>query len=149
MANIRTRSDPKGRVYWFELLVAGLGMAACLLLTFLFWRGLALYQSIWLLPGLYFVELSVGSVICFIAFLMQHSQAGILAWIFSGIVLVFSVLASFTVGIFYMPVFLIFLGLALYSVIRQRQNWLVRLIIFALSMIFQLAVMLLMIRFLN
>lgn len=143
-----TRSDPKGRGYWFELLVAGLGMAACLVLTYFFWRGLADYQSIWLLPGLYFVELATGSVVCFLAYFLQHPQAATISWIFSGILLVFIVLASFTVGIFYIPVFLIFIGLSLYSVIRQRRNLLVRLVVFTLSMLFQLAVMLVFVRFL-
>jgi hypothetical protein len=142
-----TRSNPKGRVYWIELFVSGLGVTVCLFLTYFFWRGLADYQNIWLLPGLYFLELTIGSVICFAAYYLQHPFASIISWIYCGILVVFIVLASFTVGLFYTPVFLLFTGLSLYSVLRNRQNLLVRLVIFTLSILFQLAVMLFFVRY--
>jgi len=141
-------SNPKNKTNWIELFFSGLGVAFCLLLTYLFWRGLAVYQSIWLLPGLYFMELSIGSVICFVAYFLQHPQASTISWMYSGVLLVFIFLASFTVGLFYTPVFLIFGGVSIYSVIRHRQNLLVKLYIFVFSMLVQLAFMLFFVRFL-
>jgi hypothetical protein len=141
-------SDPKNKANWIELFFSGLGVAVCMLLTILFWRGLAAFQSLWLLPGLYFMELTSASILCFVGYFLQFPGASTLSWMYSGVLLVFIVLASFTVGLFYTQVFLIFFGLSIYSTIRHRQNLPGKLGLFVLSMLVQLALMLFFVRFL-
>jgi len=142
------RSDPKNTAYWIELFVSAVGVAVCLLITYFIWRSLAPNQDMWLLPGLYLIELAAGSAICFLAFYLQHPRATTISWIYSGILVVFIVLGSFTVGLLYVSVFLIFAGLSIYSTNRHHQNLLVKLGIFVFSILVQLGFVLFFVRIL-
>ena len=46
----------------FEQILASLGAALCLVTTILVWRAIAVYQSMWPAPGLYFIEISAVCV---------------------------------------------------------------------------------------
>lgn len=139
--------NPQGRSQKIEVFLSGLGAAGCLLITYFIWSSLSPSQDMWLLPGGYFVELAAGAVICFWAYSRQYSRASTLSWIYCGVLVTFIVLAGFTVGFLYIPVFLIFGGLSIYSVIKHRQKLLIKLGIFALFVLVQLALMLSLIRF--
>jgi hypothetical protein len=130
----------------FELIIAGIGSAACVVLSTTLWISLASTQSTWLLPGAYFLEIMVGAVVCFFAFLNFFQWASMVSWIFSGMLIVFSVLTGFTVGIFYFPVFFIFSFLSIFSDIKHKKPIAAHLGIFLCAGIIQLGLMILVIR---
>jgi hypothetical protein len=141
------RSIPENRSGQIEIVISALGSVVCYITTYLIWRSLITYQDFWLLPGLYFIELLLGASICFLAYLLKSPQASTITWIYSGILCVFILLASFTVGILFVPVFLIFTALSLFSTIRQRLNLLPKLGLFLCAGLIQLALMLIIIWF--
>jgi len=143
------RSNLKGRAYQIELFVSGLGLAVCLITNYLIWRSVAPNQGMWLLPGLYFIELAAGAAICFLAYTLQYPGASTISWIYCGVLGAFIVLAGFSVGFLYTPVFLIFAGISIYSTIKDRQNMFTQLGILVLSILVQLAFMLFFVRFLG
>lgn len=125
-----------------EVFISGVGSVVCILTTDLIWSSLAPVQGLWLLPGLYFVELMLGAVTCFLAYLRKVPQAAGFSWAYSGLLIVFILLASFSVGFLYLPVLLIFGGLSIYSIFRRKPGLLKPLGIFLVSGLVQLALML-------
>jgi len=135
-------STPEDKASRFELMVAGIGAAVCLVITVTIWISLVSYQPIWLLPGAYFLELMSGAVICFLAYLFWFPRASLISWMYSGVLVVFSVLAGFTVGFLYIPVFIIFGGLSIFSDIKHKKPIFAHLGIFVCAGIIQLGIML-------
>jgi len=129
-----------------ELIIAGIGTTVCLVITMAIWSSLVSNQPIWLLPGAYFLELMAGAVICFLAFLISLQRASLISWIYSGILVVFSILTGFTVGLLYFPVFIIFLGLSIYSDLKHKRPILAHLGIFLGAGVIQSGVMLAIVR---
>jgi hypothetical protein len=135
-------SKPKDKSSRFELFIAGLGAAACIAITVTIWISLVSYQSIWLLPGAYFLELMTGAILCILSFLYCFQRASLVSWIYSGVLVVFIVLAGFTVGFLYIPVFIIFGGLSIYSDLKHKKPIFAHLGIFLCAGILQSGVML-------
>lgn len=125
-----------------EAYISSAGGVVCGLITYFIWRSLVPYQDVWLLPGIYLLELMAGALISSVAYIQRHPQAATISWIYSGILAVFIVLAGFSVGFLYIPVFLISAGLSIYSVIRRKTKLLPGLGIFVSAGMIQLAFML-------
>lgn len=130
-----------------ERMIVDIGTAICITLSLTLWISLASTQSTWLLPGAYFLEFICGAVVCFLVYRNCFEWASLASWIFCGMLLVFSVLAGFTVGIFYFPVFLIYLFLSIYFDIKHKKPLVFHLGIFVCTGLLQLGLMLLAIRF--
>jgi hypothetical protein len=87
-----------------EQILAILGAALCLVITILLWGGISQHQSMWPAPGLYFIEIMA---VCVGAAGLLLSGGGLgraAVWVSAGIVLAFSLLAAFSVGLYYFPV---------------------------------------------
>jgi len=125
-----------------ELIISGIGAVACLIFTMALWFSLARYQPIWLLPGAYFLELMITAIVCFLSFIYFFQWAPHLSWIYSGILIVFSMLAGFSVGFLYIPVFLIFMGLSIFSDLKHKKPVMSHFVIFLIAGIIQLGLML-------
>lgn len=135
-----------GKSSRFELTIAGIGASVCVVLSITLWISLASTQITWLLPGAYFLELMVGAVACFFAFLFFFNWASLVSWIFSGILIVFCVLTGFSVGLLYFPVFIIFMFLSIFSDIKHKRKLVPHLGLFICAGIIHLGLMLLVIR---
>jgi hypothetical protein len=88
----------------FEQILAILGAVFCLAITILIWGGINQQQSMWPAPGLYFIEI-VAICVAAAGLLVSGRPPGRAAvWFSAGIVLAFSLLAAFSVGLYYFPV---------------------------------------------
>jgi len=125
-----------------EKILSGSGMLICILITMIIWTGIGPYQDTLPLPGGYFVELMLGAVICTLALWIQFEDAGLISWIYSGLLAGFIILGLFSVGIFYFPVFLIFTTLSIYSDLKRKKSILVNSAIGLLAGILQVGGML-------
>ena len=97
-----------------DQILALMGAALCLVITILLWGGISLHQTMWPAPGLYFIEI-VAVCVAAAGLLLSGGAPGRAAvWVSAGIVMAFSLLAAFSVGLFYFPVGLVFIiaGLA-------------------------------------
>jgi hypothetical protein len=116
-----TKSSPKtGRP--LERILAIAGLIACLVVTAILWVGISAQQPMWPLPGLYFIEMAVLSMVCaFIAFGNGDPRGQFVLWGAVGIFTGFSILGAMSVGFFYLPVAIIFGAIAILSDIRIKQ----------------------------
>jgi hypothetical protein len=87
-----------------ERMAATLAAVACLVITIVIWRNVSAYQPMWPLPGLYFVELPAVSLAAALGCNLGLSWARLVTWAALGIVLAFSILGAFSVGMLYLPV---------------------------------------------
>src|SRR5512140_135661 len=125
---------PKPRLFHsFERVLVVLAAVACVMLTIGVWRSVSGTQSMWPLPGLYFVELPVAAIATALAFLRDDESSVMIAWVSAGIFLAFAVLGAFSVGLFYLPVSLMFLMLAVLATVRQDRSFLQGLLAFAIA----------------
>lgn len=79
------------------------------LVTLLAWGSVSGSQGMWPFPALYFVELLAAALIVAFLFLRADANASLAAWAAGGLVLAFSILGAFSVGLFYVPAALLFL----------------------------------------
>ena len=131
----------------WELFLASLGALVCITITLVIWLDISQYQGTWLLPGSYFLELMAGGVICWILFLTKSHRASLVSWIYSGLITGFMILASFSVGFLFLPVFLLFFGLSIYSDIKNHQKVLIHLGAFLVAAIVQAGLMVVIVGF--
>ena len=105
-----------------ERILAIAGLIACLVVTAILWLGISAQQPMWPLPGLYFIEMAVLSMVCaLLAFGNGNSRGQFILWGAVGIFIAFSILGAMSVGFFYLPVAIIFGAIAILSDIRKRQ----------------------------
>jgi hypothetical protein len=104
-----------------ERFLAILGAVVCLLITVLFWWGVSAYQAMWPLPGLYFIEMVAVSIISAFIFVRGDPRAKFIPWGAAGVISAFSILAGLSVGLFYLPVALIFAIISITSDVRNKQ----------------------------
>ena len=105
----------------FERILAIAGLIACLVVTAILWLGISAQQPMWPLPGLYFIEMAVLSMVCaLLAFGNGNSRGQFILWGAVGIFIAFSILGAMSVGFFYLPVAIIFGAIAILSDIRNR-----------------------------
>ena len=125
-----------------ERFLAILAAVICLTITILLWWSVSAYQTMWPLPGLYFIEMVALGIISAILFVRGDSREQFILWGAAGIISAFSILGALSVGFFYLPVALIFAGIAVTSDLRNKQPIPAHLGVFLIAGIVQLALML-------
>jgi hypothetical protein len=106
----------------FERILAIAGMVICLALTAILWISISANQSMWPFPGLYFIEMAALSVASARLAFMDGGPVGrLITWSAVGLITGFSILGAWSVGFFYLPVAIIFGGLAILSDVRNKQ----------------------------
>ena len=125
-----------------ERILAILAAVVCLAITLVFWFTISPYQSMWPLPGLYFVEMVSLSFISTFIFVRGDPRGSLMTWVAAGVLSAFSFLGALSVGCFYVPVALMFSVISLTWDVRNKQNRPARLGIFLLAGIVQSALML-------
>jgi hypothetical protein len=129
-----------------EKILAILAASACVLASILLWWSLRLQQPMWTLPGLYFIESGVLSILSAFLFIRGREMDRIFTWLAAGMLLGFAMLGIWSVGFFYMPVPLVFIGLSIFSDIRHDRRLLLHLLLCLMGGIAQMAVMFAVIR---
>ena len=102
--------------------LASVGAAACLLIVLRIWQVIGAYQEMWPLPALYFLEMVAVSFLGLLAGLRGGSSGGLLLWTAVGVLMGFSFMAMFSVGIFFVPIALIFGVVALLVDAQEPRN---------------------------
>ena len=124
-----------------EQLLAILAAVVCLIVTLIFWFSLRAYQDMWLLPGLYFIEMMALSIICAFVLVRDDPRASLITWGAAGIIGAFSILGAFSIGFFYLPVALILVVISITWDARNKQRIPAHVGIFFLAGIVQLVLM--------
>ena len=93
----------------FERILAIAGAGICLVVTVILSGSIGAQQNLWPLPGLYFIEMAVLSLVCaLLAFVADNPLSHFITWVSVGIFTGFSILGAWSVGFFYLPVAVIF-----------------------------------------
>ena len=125
-----------------ERILAIMAAVVCLAITLVFWFSLSPYQSMWPLPGLYFVEMVSLSFISTFIFVRGDPRGSLMTWVAAGVISAFSILGAASVGFFYLPVALMFGVIALTWDVRNKQQLMAHLGIFLMAGIVQSVLML-------
>jgi hypothetical protein len=104
-----------------ERFLAIVGAVVCLIITIPIWWGVSAQQTMWPLPGLYFIEMVALSVVSALAFIRGDSRSKLITWGAVGIFSAFSIVGAWSVGFFYLPVAFIFGVIAIISEVRNKQ----------------------------
>jgi hypothetical protein len=134
------------RVSRLERILAILAAVVCLAITLVFWFTISPYQTMWPLPGLYFVEIVSLSFISTFIFVRGDPRGSLMTWVAAGVISAFSFLGALSVGCFYLPVALMYSVMSLTWDVRNKQNKPARLGIFLIAGIVQSVFMLVAIR---
>jgi len=125
-----------------ERILAILAAVVCLIITLVFWFRISPYQSMWPLPGLYFVEMVSFSFISTFIFVRGDPRGSLMTWVAAGVISAFSILGAASVGFFYLPVALMFSVISLTWDVRNKRNKPARLGIFLIAGLVQSVLML-------
>jgi hypothetical protein len=131
-----------------ERVLALLAAALCLGVTIYVWQLVSPNQPIWPIPALYLIEMLVLTVLAALTILPIRPLPAALAGIAFGGLSAFSVLASFSVGLFYYPVALLLLTAGLLFFRSTGRSLLVYLAWAAAAAVIQTAIILAAIRLL-
>ena len=105
-----------------ERILAILAAVLCLIITLLFWFSISAYQNMWPLPDLYFVELVALSFISTFIFVRGDPLGSLITWSAAGVITAFCILGAFSIGLFYLPIALIFTLISVTSDVRNKQH---------------------------
>jgi hypothetical protein len=105
-----------------ERVLAALAAIVCLVLTIRIWLVVRQDQPMWPLPAAYLLEVLTMAAAAGVASGLALSIGPLIIWIATGAISAFAFLASFSVGLFYVPVVLLLLLSALLAVWRQRRR---------------------------
>jgi hypothetical protein len=130
------------RISRLERILAVLAAVVCLIITLVFWFTISPHQSMWPLPGLYFLEMVSLSFISTFLFVRGDPRGSLMTWIAAGVFSAFSFWGAASVGFFYLPVALMFSVISLTWDVRNKQNKPARLGIFLIAGIVQSVLML-------
>jgi hypothetical protein len=108
MPDIPSPDQSKSRP--IERILALLAAALCLGVTIYVWQIVSSNQPIYPIPALYFIEMLALSLLAALTILRDLPLPAALTGIAFGGLAAFSVLASFSVGLFYYPVALLLLA---------------------------------------
>jgi hypothetical protein len=125
-----------------ERFLAILGAVVCLIITLVFWFSISPYESMWPLPGFYFVEIVSLSFISTFIFVRGDPRGSLMTWVAAGVISAFSFLGAASVGFFYLPIALMFSVISLIWDVRNKQQRLTHLGIFLIAGIVQSELML-------
>jgi hypothetical protein len=87
----------------------------------------------WLLPGLYFIEMVALSLISTFIFVRGDPHGSLITWLAAGAIIAFSILGAFSVGFFYLPVALLLGVISITWDVRNKQHILAHLGIFLIA----------------
>jgi len=136
-------------IHLVERIAAMLAAVACLVITIVIWRNVSAYQPMWPLPGVYFVELPAVSLAAALGWNLGLSWARPVTWAALGIVLAFSILGAFSVGMLYFPVAALLAVASIASDLRAGQRIAPHVGICLAAAVAQAALMLLAVRWLH
>ena len=125
----------------FERFLAILGVVVCLIVTIAIWWSISAQQTMWLLPGVYFIEMVALSIMSAFMFIRGNARDKILIWVAVGVFSGFSILGAFSVGFFYLPVALIFAVISVTSDLRNKQRIAAHLGVCVIAAVVQVALM--------
>jgi hypothetical protein len=125
-----------------ERVLAILAAVVCLSITLIFWFSLSAYQTMWPLPGLYFIEMVALSIISTFLFIRGDPHGSLITWGVAGVISAFSILGAFSIGFFYLPVALTFGVVSIIWDVRNQKNVPVHLSIFLIAGLVQVVLML-------
>jgi hypothetical protein len=104
-------------------------------------------QNLWPLPGLYFIEMAVLSLVCaLLAFVADNPLSHFITWVSVGIFTGFSILGAWSVGFFYLPVAVIFAVIAIRSDLRNKRHIAAHIGVWLIAGLVQVILMLVVIR---
>jgi len=130
----------------FERVLACVGLAACVVITFAVGSSVSAQQPTWPLPGLYFIELVLLSGLSAGLFLRGDRRRSVVAWAVAGAFSGFVVIGAWSIGLFYLPVTVLFGLTARVSDRRAGQNIARHLALYVLVGIAQAVLMLVAVR---
>jgi predicted membrane protein len=125
-----------------ERILAILAAVVCVTITLVFWVTESPYQSMWPLLGFYFVEIVSLSFLSTFMFVRGDPRGSLMTWVAAGVMRAISFLGAASVGLFYLPVALMFIVIYLTWDVRNKQNKPARLGTFLITGIVQSALML-------
>ena len=111
-----------------EKLLALIIAIVCLVVSIYIWQLVAGHQPMWPLPALYLIEIPTLCIALAAAAVRETPDHTNLTWVAFGAVLAFSLLASFSVGLYYTPIVVLLLLLAILSTWRTRKSALVSIV---------------------
>jgi hypothetical protein len=114
--------EPTTTTHPVERFLAILGAIVCLIITIPIWWSISAQQTIWPLPGLYFIEMVALSIISAFTFFRGNPLDKFITWGTVGVIGAFSIVGAFSVGFFYLPVALIFGIISVISDVRNKQH---------------------------
>ena len=126
----------------WERFLAILAAVLCLAITILVWWSVSSHQAMWPLPALYFLEILTLSILSALTFVRGDPWGPFLTWGAAGVIGVFSILAALSVGVFYLPIALIFAIISITSDMRNKKQIPAHLSTFFIAAIAQLALIL-------
>lgn len=138
---MQTISEGTTTIHPIERILAIVGSVLGLIISGMLWWSISKMQSMWPLPGLYFIEMAALGVIGALAFLRGDKLGKFITWGAAGILSGFSIVGAMSVGFFYLPVALIFGGIGISWDARNKQPILAHLGVFIVAGILQAALM--------
>ncbi len=126
----------------FEQYLAVVAAIGCVVFTVVVWVGVSRIQTMWPLPALYLIEVSLLGVIAALAFTRGGEGGRIFTWAAIGMLAAFSILGLFSVGGLYLPSVLLLLIISLSADVRNKSNLFAHLVVGLTAGILQAALML-------
>ncbi len=137
-------SQPKTSVSTGEQIAVALAAAATLFLTVRIWSQVAVTQTTWPFPALYFIELAALALGCALAYTVRSPFRATLTWVTVGVLAAFSILGAWTVGLYYALVTVLFFVMAVMADVRRKVRLLPHVGLGILAAVTQAAAMLVM-----
>ncbi len=130
-----------------ETILVSVAALGCVILSLYLAGWITTYQSLWVFPGAYLVELILLAVGAWYVSVRDFRFAGVALWSIAGVFLGFFFLAGFSIGIYYFPFVILFAVTALLSDLRRKKNLQWHLGIFVLGAVLQAALVWLVLRY--
>jgi hypothetical protein len=147
---MQSSSSPASSTLKFERILAVIGTGLCLIVSVLVWLTFSTQQSMWPLPDLYLLEILAASILgvwCLWGDEPELSPLrGILTWVTVGILFAFVIMASFSIGLWFLPVAILFVVAAILADRRKGYNLAVHLGIGLAAAFIQATLMIIIIR---
>lgn len=125
-----------------ERLLSSVGAITCMIICIRLWSVLGSTQPLWPIPALYFLEMIAASLAGYWGILRSEQRLGtVITWVAAGMLLAFSWMAGFSVGLYFVPVGLLLFLAALVSDLRRKQRIGFHLLVFVLAVAVQVTLM--------
>jgi hypothetical protein len=106
---------PQGNSNTLGKALSSLGLAYSIVITLRIWALVAQQQPIWVLPGVYFLEVMFLPALAAFSALRAGDRRTMIACMAAGALVSFSVLGAWTVGLAYAPLALLLLLASFFS----------------------------------